>query len=391
MRVLIAFDKFKDALSAAEACAVAATTLRTQYSDWHLDLCPLTDGGEGFGETLTTAAHGEIRTPLVTGPRGQPVKARLGFITANNIPTAIDRHLAVENKPNVINAPLAIVDLSSASGLALLSPHERDPWQTSTNGTGELVRLAAEAGAGMILLGVGGSATNDLGLGALAALGFKFYDGAGADLGVPTPARWSQIQRIDRSGAEKIPPIFIACDVTNPLLGPRGATTTFGPQKGLRAVDIAGLEAQATRLAALLCTTCEQPLTLAHTPGAGAAGGIAFGLMVAYGAKLVPGYDLVSDWLNLPSRIHAADLILTGEGRFDLTSLDGKGPGSLVNAARRLGKPVHVFAGSLGLPPDGELHAITPTDLPLAVALPRTAELLANAIARARLDQLPPR
>ena len=258
----------------------------------------------------------------------------------------------------------------------------------STDGTGELVRLAAEAGAGTILMGVGGSATNDLGLGALAALGFKFYDGAGTDLGVPTPARWSQIQRIDRSGAKNIPPIFIACDVTNPLLGPRGATTTFGPQKGLRAADIAALEAQAVRLATLLCATCEQPLTLAQTPGAGAAGGIAFGLMVAYGAKLVPGYDLVSDWLNLASRLQAADLILTGEGRFDLTSLQGKGPGSLVSAARRLGKPVHVFAGSLGLPADRELHAITPADLPLAVALPRTAELLASAIARERLDQL---
>lgn len=388
MRVLIAFDKFKDALSAAEACAVAATTLRIQSPDWHLDLCPLTDGGEGFGETLTTAARGEIRTPLVTGPRGQPVKAGLGFITANNVPANATRHLALENNPSVIDAPLAIVDLSSASGLALLAPSERDPWQTSTDGTGELVRLAAEAGAGTILMGVGGSATNDLGLGALAALGFKFYDGAGTDLGVPTPARWSQIQRIDRSGAKKIPPIFIACDVTNPLLGPRGATTTFGPQKGLRAADIAQLEAQAARLATLLCTTCEQPLTLAQTPGAGAAGGIAFGLMVAYGAKLVPGYALVSDWLDLPSRLQAADLILTGEGRFDLTSLEGKGPGSLVSAARRLGKPVHVFAGSLGLPADRELHAITPADLPLAVALPRTAELLASAIARERLDQL---
>ena len=391
MRVLIAFDKFKDALSAAEACAVATTTLRAQHPDWQLDPCPLTDGGEGFGETLTTAAHGEIRTPSVAGPRGQPVKAQLGLITAQNIPANATRHLALGNNPSAINAPLAIVDLSSASGLALLAPSERDPWQTSTYGTGELVRLAAEAGAGTILIGVGGSATNDLGLGALAALGFKFYDGAGADLGVPTPARWSQIQRIDRSGAKKISAIFIACDVTNPLLGPRGATTIFGPQKGLRATDIARLEAQAARLAALLCATCGQSFTLAHTPGAGAAGGISFGLMVAYGAKLVPGYDLVSDWLNLPSRIHAADLILTGEGRFDLTSLEGKGPGSLVNAARRLGKPVHVFAGSLGLPADRELHAITPTDLPLALALPRTAELLASAIARVRLEQLPPR
>ena len=179
----------------------------------------------------------------------------------------------------------------------------------------------------------------------------------------------------------EIPPIFIACDVTNPLLGPRGATATFGPQKGLRPADVPRSEAAMARMAALLCEACGRPLVLADTPGAGAAGGIAFGLMVACGAQLVPGFELVSDWLDLPARIAAADLVLTGEGRFDATSLAGKAPGSLACAARRLGKPVHVFAGSLDGARDEWHHIITPAELPLAAALPRTAELLAAAVA----------
>lgn len=390
MRVLIAFDKFKDALSAAEACAAAAAALRTKHPDWQLDLCPLTDGGEGFCETLTRAAQGKLSTRSVSGPRDEPVHAPIGFIAAKNIPGNIRQRLAIENRDFKFENTLAVIDLPSASGLALLAPGHRDPWHTTTYGTGELLRQAAAAGASSILLGLGGSATNDLGLGALAALGFRFLDATGAPIASPTPATWEMIQHIDRSRARPLPPVFIACDVTNPLFGPHGATATFGPQKGLRRADVPRLEGQVARMAALLCAACGQPLSSAETPGTGAAGGIAFGLMVASGAKLVPGYDLVSAWLDLPARLAAADLVLTGEGRFDATSLGGKGPGSLVTAARRLGKPVHVFAGSLGRPAlneiegpaDPQQHAITPTGLPLAEALPRTAELLAAAVGR---------
>ena len=176
--------------------------------------------------------------------------------------------------------------------------------------------------------------------------------------------------------------MFIACDVTNPLLGPRGATATFGPQKGLALGDVPKLEAQLARMAALLCDACGQPFSLTETPGTGATGGFPFGLMVGVGAKIVPGFDLVSAWLDLPARLAAADLVITGEGRFDATSLGGKGPGALVAEAKRLGKAVHVFAGSLGLPEADGLHAISPAGLPLAEALPRTAEFLATAVAK---------
>ena len=368
MRVLVAFDKFKDALSATQACEAAAAALRAKHPDWTLDLCPLTDGGEGFAENLTAAANGRLERREVSGPRGDRIRAPIGYVRAESLPAGIRVRLALKS-----DTVLAIIGLASASGLELLPQDQRDPWQTTTYGTGELIQVAARAGAGAILLGVGGSATNDLGLGALAALGFKFSV-------VPVPSAWPQFVQIE--GRVQLPPVFIACDVTNPLLGPRGATTTFGPQKGLKPADLPRLEAEMARMAAALCEACAQPFALADAPGAGAAGGIAFGLMVAANARLLAGFDLVTEWLDLPARLAAADLVLTGEGRFDATSLGGKGPGALVAEARRIGKPVHVFAGSLGVAADLTHHAVTPPGLALAEALPRTAELLAAAVSR---------
>ena len=375
MRCLVAFDKFKDALTARAACEVTADTLRARHPDWTFDLCPLTDGGEGFTETLTNATQGRLELVEVTGPRGRRIPAALGFIETERIP--VSARALLPSPPT--NNRIAIVGLASASGIELISRPERDPWQTTTFGTGELVARALAKNAGAILLGVGGSATNDLGLGALAALGFKFFAANGTPVTVPTPDTWARITRIEPAKLD-LPPVFIACDVTNPLLGPRGATATFGPQKGLAPDDVPKLEAQLGRMAARLCAACGQPVSLAETPGAGATGGFPFGLMVGAGAKIVPGFDLVSAWLDLPARLAAADLVITGEGRFDATSLGGKGPGSLVAEARRLGKPAHVFAGSVGLPETGGLHAITPAGMPLAEALPCTAELLATAV-----------
>jgi glycerate kinase len=383
MRVLIAFDKFKDALTARQACAVAAEVLHARHPEWSLDPCPLTDGGEGFGETLTHAAQGRLGYLDVTGPLGENVRAAHGVVQCENLPATVRARLNLGG-----TGSLAVIDMAAASGLMLVPPAQRNPWRAGSRGTGELLAHAARQNVGGILLGVGGSATNDLGFGALAALGFRFLNEKDEPIASPTPDRWESVTRIERSPLT-LPPVYIACDVTNPLLGPTGATATFGPQKGLSPADQPKLEAQAARLAALLCTACGKSLSLAATPGAGAAGGIAFGLMVACDAQLVSGYNLVSDWLDLPARLAAADLVLTGEGRFDATSLGGKGPGRLVAEAQRLGKTAHVFAGSVGLTPpsqtegpeDNLLHAITPAGMPLEEALPRTAELLAAAIA----------
>jgi glycerate kinase len=373
MRVLVAFDKFKYALSARHACEAAAKALRARHPDWQLDLCPLTDGGEGFTEILTDALGGRYESRSVTGPRQSNVVASVGYLSSGNLAASVRERLQLGTEMT-----LAVVGLASTSGLELLAPDQRDPWQTTTRGIGELMQMTRAGKIGAILLGVGGSATNDLGLGALTAVGLECIRKDGSPCAVPIPASWSEISKI--TGTVDLPPIFIACDVANPLLGPHGATATFGRQKGLLLSDVPHLEAEMARMAALLCAACDKSFSLTNAPGTGAAGGIAFGLMVAADAKLIPGFDLVSDWLDLPARIAAADLVLTGEGRFDATSLNGKGPGALLATAQRLGKPAHIFAGSLGLADDAYFHSITPYKMPLTEALSRAAELLEASV-----------
>lgn len=391
MRALLAFDKFKDALSAPQACALAAGSLRARQPDWTLDLCPLTDGGEGFCEILTQALGGTFEAHTVTGPRGEPVVARLGFVPLALIPATArrlldlpDSQLSALNSQLPRDAHVAVVEMAAASGLALLAPEARDPWLTSTTGTGELIRLAARPGVAAILLGLGGSATSDLGLGALAALGLNFVSAAGELIDPPSPSRWPEIARLDGRLPADLPPLRIACDVANPLLGPNGAAAIYGPQKGLRPADLRRLDNEAARLALLLCTHSAKPDALMDVPGAGAAGGISFGLMAAASAQLISGFDLVSAWLDLDSRLAAADLVLTGEGRFDASSLSGKGPGALAARAAALGKPVHVFAGAItAAPVPGlALHAITPPGTPLPAALRAAATNLTATVDR---------
>jgi glycerate kinase len=179
-----------------------------------------------------------------------------------------------------------------------------------------------------------------------------------------------------------VPPIRIACDVTNPLLGARGAAAIYGPQKGLRAADFQRLDHETARLAMLVCGYAGKPDTLMELPGAGAAGGISFGLMAVAGAELLPGFDLVSAWLDLDARLAAADLVITGEGRFDESSLSGKGPGAVAARALALGKPVHVFAGQVTAANRDRLslHAITPPGTPLERALQAASSNLAATV-----------
>ena len=381
MRVLLAFDKFKDALAAPGACAAAARALAAIRPDWIVDSCPLADGGEGFGAILTAAVGGENFPAAVTGPRGNPAAGHVGLVAHDRIPAPARTLLGLPALP--AGARIAVIEMASASGLALLPPAERDLWHTTTAGTGELMRLAITRGATAIVLGIGGSATNDLGLGALEALGLEFLAADGQRVSPPVPARWPEIVRIGGALAPGLPPIRIACDVTNPLLGPRGAAATYGPQKGLRPGDLARLDHEAARLALMLCGHFGRPDGLMDVPGTGAAGGISFGLMAAAGAELLPGFDLVSGWLDLDERLARADIVITGEGRFDDSSLQGKGPGAVAARALALGKSVHVFAGraNAAQPPAGlMLHSITPVDLPLEQALPRAAEFLGRSV-----------
>jgi glycerate kinase len=280
MRVLLAFDKFKDALTAPDACAAADRALRTKHPDWTVDSCPLADGGEGFGAILTAAVRGRLVPVEVTrSPRVQSHR-RLRSSRVARDPARGPRGLALPTDPGA-DAMIAVIEMATASGLALLPSADRDPWETTSFGTGEMMRRATADGAAAILLGVGGSATHDLGFGALAALGFRFHDQAGRDVQPPVPRDWDRIVRITPPADKTLPPIRIACDVTNPLLGPRGAAAVYGPQKGLRSADHARLENASARLALLLCHACGRADELMEVPGTGAAGGISFGLMTA--------------------------------------------------------------------------------------------------------------
>ena len=223
MRALIAFDKFKDALSARQACDAAARALRRAHPDWLLDLCPLADGGDGFLDVLVLAAAARKIEFPVMGPRGGTVQAAVGMVPVGNIPSGALSLLGLEPKIDpAAKSTLAVVEMAAASGLALLPPELRDPWQATSYGTGQLIRAAAEMDASAVLLGVGGSATHDLGFGALAALGLEFRTADGRKLRPPLPFQWAELERIDGELFPSIPQIRIACDVSNPLLGPNG-------------------------------------------------------------------------------------------------------------------------------------------------------------------------
>lgn len=382
MRTVIAFDKFKHCLGAVQACEITAAALRGMHPEWSLDLCPLTDGGEGFCEILTRAAGGALHTARVHGPRGEPVVARFGLVQPDAIPAAALTLLALP--ADRARGPLAVVEMAQASGLDLLAPDQRDPWLATTFGTGELLRAAHSAGASAILLGVGGSATHDLGAGALAALGLRFLDRNHQSITPPIPSRWPEITRIGGQLPADLPPIRIACDVANPLLGPQGAAAIYGPQKGLVATRIQEMDNASGHLARMLITHASAVPGLTETPGAGAAGGTAFGFLCSAAARLVPGSDLVAAWLDLDVRLAAADIVITGEGRFDESSLSGKGPGAVLARARGFKKRAHVFAGRIDVAPvEGcEFHAITPASHALEQAFREAAPNLTRAVQR---------
>lgn len=378
MRVLVAFDKFKDSISAEEACRAAAEALGAAHPDWELDICPLADGGEGFASILTGSAGGRLQATRVEGPRGGVRSASWGLVPMDRVPLAARAILGAQGT-------VALVEMASASGLALLAPGERDLLRSSSVGTGQLLRAAADTGAGAILLGVGGSATHDLGLGALGALGLRFSFADGTSLSAITPGLWPRLRGVEGAVEPRLPPVVIACDVDNPVLGPRGSLATYGRQKGIAETERAAVERETGRVLALLCGHFGRPAELGATPGAGAAGGIALGLMVAAGARLVPGIDLVSAWLDLEGRIGRADLVLTGEGRFDASSLQGKGPGAVARRAIGAGKAVRIFAGEVAAgteAPGATLCGITPEGMPLAEALAAAAPLLRSAVRR---------
>lgn len=374
---LIAFDKFKDALTAHEVCQTAAETLAEVQPRWNITTSPLADGGDGFCDTLTRLSQGSFQTTTVTGPLGTETDATYGLVKTSQITPAARTQLDLPTSCQT----LAIIEFAQAAGIALVPQDQRSPWTTTSYGLGQSIAHARDHGADAILIGLGGSATNDLALGALQALDYQIKLANGKAAPHPsTPDSWENIEQIEAPASPFPIPVRIACDVENPLLGPNGATAIFGPQKGLQPADFDSLERSMQHIANLICQATHSSLHTMDTPGAGAAGGAAFGLMLGLGGKLVPGAELVFAWSNLDQKLAEADLVITGEGRFDASSLLGKGPGSLAKKTLAHDKELIVLAGCLGDLPDPDLakrcHAISPADLDLPEALARTEQNL---------------
>ncbi|MCS5538917.1 MAG: glycerate kinase [Roseibacillus sp.] len=321
MRILIACDKFKGSLTATEACEAIRDGLREAGSSDDLVVCPIADGGEGFTESMVTALNGQWRSCESFDALHNPVEARYGLLS--------DASGELE----------AVLEMAEASGLRRIPAESRDVLHSSTFGTGSMIRDAANQGARRILVGIGGSATNDGGAGMLAALGVKFLDSSGKELN-PVPACLVNLASVDTAGLLELPPIEVACDVENPLLGPNGASAVYAPQKGAGEGEIQFLEGALTRLVQVTGTT-----EAAEAPGAGAAGGLGFGLMCFAGARLRNGFNMVADALGLPTQVAAADFVVTGEGSLDGQTLRGKAPMGLALLAREYGKRVVAVGG----------------------------------------------
>jgi glycerate kinase len=390
--VLVAFDKFKGAISAHAACQVAAEVLGRKRPEWAVDLAPLADGGDGFCRILTEAARGREQRFRVSGSQcsggdHELVEAELGVVEASSVPRAAREHLgwalpnAVDSGPTGL---VAIVEMAAANGLARIPREQRDVWRASSRGTGELLKRAAELGVGATLLGVGGSATSDLGLGALTALGLRFEDGSGREV-LPLPVNWPRLRGV-KGAVDALPMLTIACDVHNPLLGPNGAAAVYGPQKGLHPADVARFDREAQRVGRLLCAHLEVDPVLMSSPGSGAAGGIAFGLAAAAGARVASGFELIWRWLDLESRVERADWVISGEGRFDRGSLSGKGPGEVVARASAKGRRAVLFAGSVERSAADAVRAqviqVSPPAIELDRAIGDTADHLRAAVER---------
>ncbi|MGW2558777.1 glycerate kinase [Streptomyces sp. NPDC001514] len=323
-RVLVAADKFKGSLTAVQVAERVTAGLRRVVPGLPVETLPVADGGDGT-VAAAVAAGFERREVRVTGPTGEPVTAAFA-----------------------LHDTTAVVEMAEASGLQHLPEGAFAPLTATTYGSGELLSAALDAGARTIVFGVGGSATTDGGAGMLAALGARFLDADGKPVG-PGGGALIDVASADLSGLDarfKDVDLVLASDVDNPLTGPKGAPAVFGPQKGASPEDVAALDAALAHYASVLGP--EQ----AGLPGAGAAGGIGYGALVALGASFRPGIEVMLDILGFAPALSRATLVITGEGSLDEQTLHGKAPAGVAAAARAEGKDVVAVCGRLALPPE---------------------------------------
>lgn len=327
MHILIAPDSFKESLTAIEVANAIEIGFKQIMPEAQFTKIPVADGGEGTMQAIVDAKAGRVISTLVQDPLGRAITARYGWIESEN---------------------LAIIEMAEASGLMLLQSSEKNPLITSSYGTGELILDALNRGAKTILLAIGGSATNDGGIGMLSALGVQFLDQEDNVL-APGGASLSSLARIDLStfdGRLAEVSFEVACDVDNPLCGARGASAVFGPQKGASQDDVRILDAALMQFADVVGKSLQHDFR--DQKGAGAAGGMGFAAIAFLKGKLLPGITLVLEAVNFEEIVKTADLVITGEGRMDEQTIFGKTPIGVAKMAKRYHKSVIAIAGSLG-------------------------------------------
>ncbi len=368
MRIVIAPQEFKGSLTASQAAAAMAEGVRRALPEAKLETVPMADGGPGTVEAVVEASGGQTTTASVQDSLGQPVAAQWG----------------------IVGGQTAVVEMAAAAGLWRLAEEERDPRVTSTYGVGQLALAALDAGCQRLIIGLGGSATNDGGAGMAAALGARFLDAKDGEL-PPGGAALNRLERIDSSRIDqrlRECEVIAATDVTNPLCGPEGASLVYGPQKGAGPEAARGLDAALRRYGEIV--ERDVGVHVLDAPGAGAAGGLGAGLIAFLGARVEPGVEVVARTVRLRERLRGASLVLTGEGRLDGQTGYGKTVAGVARIAREEGVPVIVVAGSLGpgwervlsLGVEG-VEPIVPRSGTLEEAMARPAEMLTTAAARA--------
>lgn len=359
-RYLCAPDSFKESLTAMEAARAMAQGIENADHDAEVRCLPMADGGEGTARALVDATGGSMRAVPVHDPLGRPVEGHFGLLA---------------------DGTTAVVETAEASGLALLEAKERNPLIASSYGTGELMLAAVRSGAKRIIVGLGGSATNDAGAGLLQALGVRLLDKNGNDLarGGAALANLTTIDISTMDPALKNVAITAACDVTNPLTGPTGASAVFGPQKGASKDDVATLDAALAHFAQVIDS--QLGVAVNDVPGAGVAGGIGAALKGFLNAEFRPGIAIVIEQSGLDAAAQWADVVFTGEGSIDFQTKFGKTPAGVAETAKRHGKPVIAVAGHIGTGID-ELHEVgIDAVFGIAPGAASLSELLADAAA----------
>ena len=369
MKVVIAPQSFKGSISALDAAKAMEEGVLRVVPDAGTVLVPVADGGDGTLDTLVEATGGETRSTTVTGPIGKPVTAEWGALG---------------------DGQTAVIEMARTSGLALLFPTERDPLRATTYGLGEVLREALDAGFRSFIVGIGGSATNDGGAGMAQALGVRLLDETGKDL-PPGGAALADLRWVDMSGLDervKEARFSVACDVSNPLTGPEGASAVYGPQKGATPGLVEQLDAALKNFARVV--ERDTGTSIDAVPGSGAAGGLGGGMMAFLGGSLRAGVDIVLDHVGLDGKLEGADLVITGEGRIDFQTVYNKAPIGVARRAKRKGIPVLAVCGSLG---EGfeDVHAegidaavsILTAPMTLDEASARAGELITDAVAQA--------